>query len=138
MDTNLTAELYWMTLGVAMTAIFFMPYVVYKIFETGLWNTMKTPDLEYRSKAEWASRAQRAHNNVVENLVIFCPLVLAVVFLENQNEIKKAMASMIFFYARLTHNVVYIANLPAIRTLAFFPGFFSPTDTCVSTAVRIK
>jgi uncharacterized MAPEG superfamily protein len=122
MDTNLPTELYWMTLSVAMTAIFFVPYVVYKILETGLWNTLKTPDPVDRPKAEWPSRARRAHDNAVENLVIFCPLVIAVVFLGKQNEIT-AMASMIFFYARLTHNVVYIADLPAIRTLAFFAGF---------------
>ena len=53
MDTNLPTELYWMILSVAMTAIFFVPYVVHKIFETGLWNTLKTPDPEYRAKAEW-------------------------------------------------------------------------------------
>ena len=122
MDTNLPTELYWMTLSVAMTAIFFVPYVVYKILESGLWNTLKTPDPEYHPNAEWASRAKRAHNNAVENLVIFCPLVLAVLFLGKQNEIT-AMASMIFFYARLTHSVVYIADIPAIRTLAFFAGF---------------
>jgi len=29
-----------------MTAIFFVPYVVYKILESGLWNTLKTPDPE--------------------------------------------------------------------------------------------
>ena len=122
MYMNLPTELYWMTLSVAMTAIFFVPYVVYKILEIGLWNTLKTPDPEYRAKAAWASRTKRAHNNAVENLVIFCPLVLAVVFLGKQNEIT-AMASMIFFYARLTHSVVYIADLPAIRTFAFFAGF---------------
>jgi len=122
MYMNLPTELYWMTLSVAMTAIFFVPYVVYKILEIGLWNTLKTPDPEYRAKAAWASRAKRAHNNAVENLVIFCPLVLAVVFLGKQNEIT-AMASMIFFYSRLTHSVVYIADLPAIRTFAFFAGF---------------
>ena len=122
MYMNLPTELYWMTLSVAMTAIFFVPYVVYKILEIGLWNTLKTPDPEYRAKAAWASRAKRAHNNAIENLVIFCPLVLAVVFLGKQNEIT-AMASMIFFYARLTHSVVYIADLPAIRTFAFFAGF---------------
>ena len=122
MYMNLPTELYWMTLSVAMTAIFFVPYVVYKILEIGLWNTLKTPDPEYRAKAAWASRTKRAHNNAVENLVIFCPLVLAVVFLGKQNEIT-AMASMIFFYSRLTHSVVYIADLPAIRTFAFFAGF---------------
>ena len=65
MDTNLPTELYWMTLSVAMTSIFFVPYVVYKILETGLWNTLKTPDPKYRPKAKWASRAKRAHNNAV-------------------------------------------------------------------------
>ena len=87
-----------------------------------MWNTLKTPDPEYRPKPEWASRAKRAHYNAVENLVIFCPLVLAVVLLGKQNEIT-AMATMIFFYARLTHYVVYLAGLSALRTLAFFAGF---------------
>ncbi|MBC8219668.1 MAG: MAPEG family protein [Proteobacteria bacterium] len=62
-------------------------------------NTLQTPDPEYRLKAEWATRAKRPHNNAVENLVIFCSLVLTVVFLGKQNEIT-AMASMIFFICK--------------------------------------
>ena len=123
MEQSIPAELYWMTLTVVMTAIFYIPYIVYKILENSLWNVLKTPDPDYRPQAEWAARAKRAHYNAVENLVIFCPLVLAVILLGKQNEIT-AMAAMIFFYARLVHCLVYIAGLPALRTLAFFAGFF--------------
>ena len=137
MDTNLPTELYWMTLSVAMTAIFFVPYVVYKILETGLWNTLKTPDPEYHPNAEWASRAKRAHNNAVENLVIFCPLVLAVVFLGKQNEIT-AMASMIFFYARLTHSCCVHCEHSGHTDSCLLCRVFGPADTSVSTAVHIK
>ena len=123
MESSIPAELYWMTMTVAMTAIFYVPYIVYKILEISLWDALKTPDPNYRPKAEWVSRAKRAHYNAVENLVIFCPLVLAVVLLGKQNE-TTAMAAMIFFYARLAHWLVYTANLPALRTLAFIAGFF--------------
>jgi len=72
----ITTELYWLVLTVLMTALFWMPTIVNRIFETGVWTTLKPPQLQ--PKAQWAERLGWAHANAVENLVLFAPLVLAI------------------------------------------------------------
>ncbi|MFA7350461.1 MAG: MAPEG family protein [Methylotenera sp.] len=117
-----STELYWLVLTIVMTAIFWMPTIVNRIFETGVWATLKPPQLQ--PKAQWAERLRRAHANAVENLVLFAPLVLAIK-ITGMNSSATAFACMIYFFARLVHVLAYILAVPLIRTLAFTAGFFS-------------
>ena len=63
----------------------------------------------------WAGRAQRAHRNLLENLVLFAILVL-VAHVARRANATTAMGAMIFFWARVAYAVVYIAGLPWVRT----------------------
>ena len=122
MNHTLTTELYWLILTIVMTAIFWVPTIVNRIFETGVWATLKPPQLQ--PKAQWAERLRRAHANAIENLVLFAPLVLAVQ-ITGMNNSATAFACMIYFFARIVHVLAYILAVPLIRTLAFTAGFFS-------------
>ena len=67
----------------------------------------------------WAGRARRAHLNMIENLVLFAPLVLIAAVAGKANA-TTAMGAMIFFWARLAYAVIYLIDIPWLRTLAWF------------------
>ncbi len=69
-------------------------------------------------EAPWATRARRAHANLVENLVVFAALVLAAVA-ANRTDGWTALGAQLFFWGRVGHLVSYVAGLVPWRTLAF-------------------
>lgn len=121
MNHLLTPELHWLVLTLMMTALFWLPYILNRIVETGAWATLGVPRL--RPDAAWAERLMRAHVNAIENLVIFAPLVLAVQ-LTGMGTTSTETACMVYFLARLVHVLAYLAAVPVVRTLAFTAGFF--------------
>jgi len=68
--------------------------------------------------AGWVGRAERAHANLAENLIIFAILVLVVHVAGRAND-TSATGAVIFFGARVAHAVVYIAGIPGVRTLVW-------------------
>jgi uncharacterized MAPEG superfamily protein len=67
----------------------------------------------------WAGRAQRAHRNMIENLVLFAALVLIAAAAGKANAMT-AMGAMIFFWARAAYAVIYLAGIAWLRTAAWF------------------
>lgn len=65
--------------------------------------------------AGWAGRAQRAHRNMLENLVLFAALVLIAVVSGRTNSMT-LLGAQIFFWARLAYALVYLAGIPWLRT----------------------
>lgn len=63
----------------------------------------------------WAGRAQRAHRNMLENLVLFAPLVIVAVLANRTNE-TTALGAQLFFWARLVYAFVYVIGIPWVRT----------------------
>jgi uncharacterized MAPEG superfamily protein len=63
----------------------------------------------------WAGRAQRAHRNMLENLVLFAALVLITIVAGKANS-TTLLGAQLFFWARLVYAVVYIAGIPWLRT----------------------
>jgi uncharacterized MAPEG superfamily protein len=63
-----------------------------------------------------------AHDNAVENLIVFAPLVLILAELDYSTK-STAIACAVYFWARLAHLIVYTLGLPVFRTLAFAVGF---------------
>ena len=66
----------------------------------------------------WAGRAQRAHHNMLENLVLFTALVLIAVVSGKTNP-TTLLGAQIFVWARLAYAVVYVAGIPWLRTLVW-------------------
>lgn len=115
-------EITYLTWTAVLTGVIWMPYIVNRIIELGPWPALRNPDPDGRPKAPWAVRAEAAHRNAVENLVVFAPLAIAVHVTGASTE-TTALAAMVFFWARLAHLVIYVVGVPVARTLAFFVGF---------------
>lgn len=119
----MTTELYWLTLTVLMTALFWVPYVLDRLAVRGVWSVLSDHKPETGGPHSlWAQRMMRAHQNAVENLAIFVPVVLIAHVLQISTPVTRA-AVVVYFLARLAHFLVYTAGLPVVRTLAFVVGW---------------
>src|SRR5712691_4809485 len=65
--------------------------------------------------AGWAARAQRAHHNMLESLVLFAALVLIAVAAGKTNSMT-LLGAQLFFWARLAYTFVYLAGIAWLRT----------------------
>ena len=63
----------------------------------------------------WAGRAQRAHRNMLESLVLFAALVLVAQIVGRANAMT-ALGAQVFFWARLVYIPVYLIGIPWLRT----------------------
>jgi uncharacterized MAPEG superfamily protein len=66
----------------------------------------------------WAGRAERAHRNMLQSLVLFTALVL-VAQVTNKLDATTALGAQLFFWGRLAYAAVYTIGLPWIRTLVW-------------------
>ena len=67
----------------------------------------------------WVGRANRAHHNMLENLVLFAALVLVAVVAGKTND-KTLLGAQIFLWARVAYAAVYLAGIPWLRTGVWF------------------
>src|SRR4249920_1469714 len=120
----MTRELFWLTLTVIFTGLLWVPYVLNRSQIRGLAGAMANPSRGDKPHAEWATRLMFAHDNAIENLIIFAPLVL-ILNAEDYSTKWTVMASAVYFWSRLAHLIVYTLGLPVFRTLAFTVGFLA-------------
>lgn len=66
----------------------------------------------------WAGRAQRAHRNMLENLVLFAALVLAAEVAGRTSDMT-VLGAQVFFWSRVAYAIIYIAGVPWVRTGAW-------------------
>jgi uncharacterized MAPEG superfamily protein len=109
------AELFWLLWAVALTFVQMLLAVGGATLQVGLpalaGNREGLPAF-----SGWAGRAQRAHRNMLENLVLFAALVLVAV-VAGKTSSTTLLGAQLFFWARLAYAVVYIAGVPWLRTL---------------------
>src|SRR5215831_9329974 len=67
---------------------------------------------------DWAGRAQRAHHNMLESLVLFAVLIL-VTELTNKNSAMTGFGAQLFFWARVAYVIIYVIGLPWVRTVVW-------------------
>lgn len=118
----MTSELQWLYTTLLATLLMAFPYVLNRIAVRGLFGALANPSPDDKPLSAWAARAQRAHANAVENLVVFAPAVLLLTDMEKGTAMTGA-AALVYFVSRLVHYVVYTLGIPGIRTLAFFGGW---------------
>ena len=63
----------------------------------------------------WAGRAQRAHRNMLENLIIFAALVLGAQAAGKTNA-ATALGAQLFFWGRFAYAPAYVIGIPWLRT----------------------
>ena len=98
------------------------PYILDRIAKWGLMEAVAYP-ANPKPPSPWAQRMMKAHDDAVENLVVFAALVLAAHALGVSNS-AIATASVVYFWARVVHLAAYTFAIPPwVRTLAFAVGF---------------
>jgi uncharacterized MAPEG superfamily protein len=120
----MTPELFWLTLTVILTGLLWVPYILNRCMVRGLGGAMANPTPGAKPHAPWATRLMFAHDNAVENLVVFAPLVLILAQLDYSTK-WTVYATAVYFWSRVAHLVVYTLGLPVFRTLAFTVGFLA-------------
>ncbi len=118
----MTTELYWLILSILLTAVLWMPYIINRLLEHGIFNGAWDPDGKTATKVAWAQRLMDAHVNAVENLVIFAPLVIITHILEMNTDLT-ATAVLLYFFSRLAHAILFTFRVPVLRVVAFLGGF---------------
>ncbi len=113
----MTPELLYLIWSAALTLILAAIAVSGATLQVGLprlaGNREGMPEL-----TGWAGRAQRAHRNMLENLVLFAILVLAAKAVGVRNDIT-LLGAQLFFWGRLAHAVIYLIGIPWARTAAW-------------------
>jgi uncharacterized MAPEG superfamily protein len=111
-------ELIWLLWAVALTFAQMLVAASGATMQVGLpmlaGNREPTPAL-----GGWVGRAQRAHHNMLESLVLFAALVLIAV-VTNKTNSTTLLGAQLFFWARLVYAVVYMAGIPWLRTAVWF------------------
>ncbi len=107
-------ELTWLVWSVALAFVQVLIAASGATLQVGLptlaGNREKLPEL-----VGWVGRMQRAHRNMIENLVLFAVLVLVAV-VANKTNATTLMGAQVFFWARLVYVFVYGAGIAWLRT----------------------
>ena len=110
----MTIELKLLVWSTALALIQMILAVSAAIAQVGLFplvgNRENLPALE-----GWAGRAQRAHRNMLESLIVFAALVLVAQFAGKTNA-ATALGAQLFFWARLAYAPAYVIGVPWLRT----------------------
>jgi len=120
--TGSSPEITFTALSAGLTGILWMPIIVNRLREMGMWKALKNPEPDVRPHADWSYRLANAHRNAIENLVVFAPLALSVHVLGIGTALT-ATAAALFFWSRLAHALIYTFGIPLLRTIAFVVGF---------------
>ena len=114
---RMTPELVYLLWSVALTAVLVVIAVLGATQQLGLpklaGNREHMPEV-----TGWAGRAERAHGNMLESLVLFAVLVLLARALNISNSMT-VLGAQLFFWGRVAHAVLYIAGIAWVRTAAW-------------------
>lgn len=77
-------------------------------------NREKLPEL-----TGWVGRAQRAHRNMLESMVLFTALVFLLIAVGKSNQMT-VLGAELFFWARVGYALVYLGGIPWLRTGVWF------------------
>ena len=113
----MTPELTYLVWSAVLTFVLVLISVSGATLQVGLptlaGNREGLPEME-----SWAGRAERAHRNMLESLILFAVLVL-VARAANVSNAMTVLGAQLFFWGRVGHAVLYIAGIPWARTAAW-------------------
>ena len=113
----MTPELIYLVWSAVLTFVLMLIAVSGATLQVGLptlaGNREGMPDM-----TSWAGRAERAHSNMLENLVLFAILVLVAQAAGVRNGMT-LLGAQLFFCGRVGHAILYVAGIPWARTAAW-------------------
>ena len=110
-------ELMLLAWAVALTVVQMLVAVTGSFMQVGLPPLFGNRE-NFPTMTGWAGRAERAHRNMIHNLVLFAALVLVAVVAGKTND-QTLMGAQLFFWARVAYAIIYLIGLAYLRTLAW-------------------
>ena len=107
-------ELVWLLWALALTFVQMLVAVSGATLQVGL-PTLAGNREPVPAFGGWVGRAQRAHHNMLESLVLFAALVITAVVAGKTNA-TTLLGAQLFFWARLAYAFVYMGGIPWLRT----------------------
>src|SRR5210317_1338804 len=96
----MTTELYYLLMSAILTAVLWIPYILGVIQANGLMTPAYYDAPSTAPLPNWVQRANRAHQNAVENIGPFAAIVL-VAHLAGVHTGLTATAAAVYFFARI-------------------------------------
>jgi uncharacterized MAPEG superfamily protein len=113
----MTTEFKYLLWSLALTFLLMFVSLIGSIVQRGLppniGNRERLPEL-----TGWPGRARRAHLNMIENMVLFAPLIIIADISGRDNSMTELGAEL-FFWGRLAHAVIYPIGIVYVRTAAW-------------------
>lgn len=113
----MTPELAYLVWSAALTFVLMLIAVSGATLQVGLpklaGNREDLPEI-----TGWAGRAARAHDNMLESLVLFAILVLVAQIAGVHNGMT-LLGAQLFFWGRVAHALIYLIGIPWVRTAAW-------------------
>ena len=117
MNNEIPIELSLLIWTAALTILQMLVSALGSISQIGLTTLAGNRD-NLTETTGWASRAQRAHRNMLESIAVFAILVMSAHHLNISNDMT-VLGAQLFFWGRVAFSVIYIAGIPWIRTAAW-------------------
>ena len=113
----MTVELTMLVYSVVLTFLIISVPAIGGILQNGLATQAGARD-GLPEPTVFMKRARRLQDNMIENMVLFVPLVLAAQAAGISNA-ETVMGAQIFVVARLLHALIYLAGIPWLRPVAW-------------------
>ena len=135
----MTTELYYLLMSAILTAVLWIPFILGVIQANGLMTPAYYDAPSTAPLPNWVQRANRAHQNAVENIGPFAAIVL-VAHLAGVHTGLTATAAAVYFFARIVHAVVHITgfNLFWARTLVFAVAWLAMLTIAVQVLIHFE
>jgi len=113
----MTVELLMLTLSTGLLLVILLTQGSAGVLANGVAAQAGSRD-QLPEPAVFHARTTRLRGNMIENLMLFAPVVLVANSIGVSNEIT-VLGAQIFFYGRVAHTIIYLAGWPWVRPLAF-------------------
>lgn len=110
---GLSPELCYLLASVVLTFVLILTPATLNVLNNGL-QIMAGPRDNLPQDTVFVARAKRLSANMLENMVLFVPLVLIANAAHVSNDMTM-LGVQLFFWGRVVHAVVYLAGLPWVR-----------------------
>ena len=113
----MTTELTLLILSVGLLMLTLLIQASAGILSNGLMAQAGSRD-ELPEKRVFHARVTRLRDNMIENLLMFAPVVLVAQAMGVSNDMT-ILGAQLFFFSRLAHAIIYLAAVPLVRPIAF-------------------
>jgi len=110
-------ELNLLVWAVALTVVQMLVAVMGAFGQVGLMKLVGNRE-DMPKMMGWAGRAERAHVNMVINLVLFAALVLVAIAAGKTNAVT-LLGAQLFVWSRVAYAIIYLAGIIWLRTVSW-------------------